>query len=140
MIDDEKQLEENKSNIKQTLPKGLISLSQLMNSEVVEREWIVDGLLTTGMTMFIGDQKTGKSILTLLMAIAVATGEKFLDEFPTKKGAVVYLSLEDGEALIKERLEKMLGNRNIARDKIIDLFIMTEYKNGNTRASKMELL
>lgn len=139
MIDDEKQIDENNSTFEQTPPRGLLSLSQLMDSDENEKGWVVEGLLKPGLYTLNGDQKVGKSILALTMAISIAVGEKFLGEFSTTKGTVIYLSLEDGQALMKEKLERMLGTRKFDRNKKIDLFMMMEYKLEKRKSNRPDM-
>ena len=50
-----------------------------------------------------GAPKVGKSWLSLWICLCVAQGEKLWD-FPTQKGSVLYLCLEDSYARIQNRL------------------------------------
>ena len=66
----------------------------------------VQGLISEGVTLFVGASKIGKSWLVLDLCISVALGKTFLGR-ATTQGAVLYMALEDSERRIKERLEKL---------------------------------
>ena len=66
---------------------------------------IVEGLLHEGMVLFGGKSKRGKSWLMLDLALAVATGNRVWQHFPTREPQpVLYLALEDGRGRIQRRL------------------------------------
>ena len=66
---------------------------------------IVEGLLHEGMLLFGGKSKRGKSWLMLDLALAVATGGRVWQHFPTREPQpVLYLALEDGRGRIQRRL------------------------------------
>ena len=66
---------------------------------------IVDGLLHEGMLLFGGKSKRGKSWLMLDLALAVATGGRVWQHFPSgEPQPVLYLALEDGRGRIQRRL------------------------------------
>lgn len=76
--------------------------------------WLVKGLFTRGSVGFIaGEPKTRKSWCALDLAMSVAlesngTGARFLNHFPiANPGAVLYVSLEDGDFLFKQRQTKI---------------------------------
>ena len=66
---------------------------------------IVEGLLHEGLLLFGGKSKRGKSWLMLDLALAVATGNRVWQHFPTREPQpVLYLALEDGRGRIQRRL------------------------------------
>ena len=70
---------------------------------------IVDGLMHEGMLLFGGKSKRGKSWLMLDLALAVATGNRVWQHFPTREPQpVLYLALEDGRGRIQRRLRAIL--------------------------------
>ena len=79
------------------------SLAQLMTAVLPPPAWVVEGLLPTGLTILSGRPKSGKSFLSLQLAVAVASGTRFLDR-PTQEGAVLYVALEDSEGRLQRRL------------------------------------
>ena len=57
-------------------------------------------------------QKFGKSWLCLDLCISVAKGQPFL-EFETNQSECLYLALEDSYSRLKDRMEKMLSDKDI---------------------------
>lgn len=67
---------------------------------------IIDLLRGCNVSVLAGGSKTGKSALALDMAYSIATGQKFLG-FQCIKNEVLYISLDNDEYLIGERISKM---------------------------------
>lgn len=67
-------------------------------------KWAVPDVLPAGVTLFGGREKMGKSWLALGLAIAVATGGYALGKHRVAQGDALYLSLEDNERRLQERL------------------------------------
>ena len=59
--------------------------------------------------MLVGSTKVGKTFLSLQVALAVSSGE-MLWSFPTHKGHVLYLALEDDLARLQKRVKDMDDN------------------------------
>lgn len=69
-----------------------------------EKEWIIDKLIPTkSVCILTGKRGTLKTFITLSMAYAVASGNKFLGQFSTRKGGVLYLDKENGIGIMKTR-------------------------------------
>ncbi len=68
--------------------------------------FVVDGLLPTGLSLFCGAQKIGKSWLMLKLCLCVSGGRP-LWELPTTPGDVLYLCLEDTFYRVQDRLFKL---------------------------------
>ena len=68
--------------------------------------FVVDGLLPTGLTLFCGSQKIGKSWLMLKLCLCVSQGVPFWG-LPTRTGDVLYLCLEDTFCRIQDRLFRL---------------------------------
>ena len=77
--------------------------STIMNKKMPPLKYTIAEILPAGLTLFSGDSKIGKSLLAVNMCVAVSKGEPFLD-FPTHKGTVLYLALEDTESRIQRRV------------------------------------
>ena len=73
---------------------------------IKRRKMIVDGLLPTGLTVFSGAPKIGKSYMLLEWCLSIAKGEKVWDRDTTKTG-ILYLSLEDTDRRIQERMHEI---------------------------------
>jgi KaiC/GvpD/RAD55 family RecA-like ATPase len=71
--------------------------------------------------------KTGKSMLALNLAIAVASGSDFLG-MPTTKSKVFYLQTEIANYALKERIDRMLEDRDIetSTNAELNLFIASD--------------
>ena len=74
--------------------------------------WIVGGLLTQGgMSLIVGQPKSGKSTIVRQLAKCVSRGDKFLGR-EVKKGNVLYLALEEQESMLYEQFQKLGVNEN----------------------------
>ena len=78
-------------------PPARITAADLMLEEFPPPRFLVDGLLTAGLTVLAGKPKHGKSWLSLILGYGVATGEP-IDGRAVHQGDVLYLALEDGRA------------------------------------------
>ena len=90
--------------------KGLkngISFNDLMQKPFSHTPWIVDNLISIGLTLLVGSSKIGKSWLALQLAIAIDKGGYLLGDLAAHMSGVVYFSLEDTEQRIKRRLTKL---------------------------------
>lgn len=71
---------------------------------VPEREWLVPDLIPArNVTLLYGDGGTGKSLLALQLAVAVALGRSWIGQ-PVKAGKALFPSAEDEEAELHRRL------------------------------------
>jgi hypothetical protein len=71
--------------------------------------WAVEGLLTTGLTIFAGSPKVGKSWCCLDIAAAVAMGGLALGAQRVDQGNVLYLAREDTFRRLQSRLAYVMG-------------------------------
>lgn len=86
--------------------------NDLLKQEFPELDWIVPGVIPDGCHLLIAAPKIGKSMLTLGVAIACATGRKVLGVVKVRKRPVLLLDLESGERRLQSRL-KTLGVRTL---------------------------
>lgn len=91
----------------------IVSLSDLRTqSKENPSDYVVAGLIPeSSVNIAIGDSGLGKTPLAYQMGLAVATGVPFVG-FPTKKGPVLYVDLENGrDQIVKlsESLQRHLG-------------------------------
>ena len=75
----------------------------LADKDLPPTQYVIRKLLPQGLALLSGSPKVGKSWLTLDWCVKIAKGEKIWD-FPTVKGTTLYLSLEDTESRLQERL------------------------------------
>jgi Bifunctional DNA primase/polymerase, N-terminal/AAA domain/Primase C terminal 1 (PriCT-1) len=74
----------------------------------VEHGCLVDGLIYNGLTLLAGAPKSAKSFLVLQLALAVANGNKFLNQRDVlKPGRVLYLALEESPKRTSTRMRKL---------------------------------
>lgn len=79
------------------------SARQLQAANIPDLCWTVDELLPEGLAVLVSPPKFGKSWMSLQLSVAVATGAEFLN-YPTRKGEVLYLALEDSARRLQDRL------------------------------------
>lgn len=88
------------------------SMTSLVGRNVAAPVYVVDNLITNGITILASPPKFGKSWMCMDLAISVANGTEFMG-IPTNKCGVIYLALEDGDYRLKERGQKVAGDRPI---------------------------
>lgn len=69
---------------------------------------IIQNLVTPGLSIFCSRCKQEESLLTLLMAVSVASGRDFLGK-KTAKGDVLYCVCEEASEIIRQNFEVILG-------------------------------
>jgi hypothetical protein len=87
----------------------IMTARQLSETVLEPTRTIIGGMLIEGVTLLAAKQKIGKSWLILNLALAISRGLPALGKLPTEQGEVLYVSLEDNEAAMQERLEQLLG-------------------------------
>ncbi len=75
----------------------------LLYEPLKKPSFVVNGLIPTGLSLFCGSQKIGKSRLMLKLCLCVSQGLP-LWNIPTLEGDVLYLCLEDTFCRIQDRL------------------------------------
>lgn len=84
----------------------------LSGVSVKPREWLVHDLIPNKtVTLFSGDGGTGKSLLSLQLAVAVATGRGWIGKTVTE-GSVIYMSAEDDDDELHRRIDDILRADN----------------------------
>lgn len=81
---------------------------ELVTADLPPMEYIVDVIIAKGLVVLTAKSKIGKSWLALQLAVAVANGSDFLG-FNTTQGDVLYIDLENTEALTQSRLTTLLN-------------------------------
>lgn len=80
----------------------------LKGKPVQPREWLVPDLVPQNtVTLFSGDGGTGKSLLSLQLAVAVSTGRQWIGK-AVSEGSVIYMSAEDDDNELHRRLDDIL--------------------------------
>jgi regulator of replication initiation timing len=83
-----------------------VSMTELYDTVYQPKVPIVDGLLYSGLYLFVGASKIGKSFFMAQLGYHVSMGLP-LWEYPVNQGSVLYLALEDDYARIQRRLSRM---------------------------------
>jgi len=86
-------------------PLEVLSADTILSTDWPEPVWAVPNLLPRGLAILAGKPKLGKSWLALQIALAVASGGRFLGE-TVEPGSVLYLALEDPPPRLKDRMRK----------------------------------
>jgi RecA-family ATPase len=90
-------------------------------------QWLVDGLMPAGyVLMLFSPEGVGKTILTYNLAIAIASGTKFLG-LDTIKGTVLYLDEENPDNYVHDSLNQMCRARQVAPASLADRFLMGRF-------------
>ena len=85
-----------------------VSAGELMKKEKKPINFVVEKFISQGVHFLAGHPKSGKSWLSLWLALCVSNGNS-LWGFKTNKSKVLYFCLEDTENRIRDRLEGMPG-------------------------------
>ncbi len=96
-------------------PENRARLTCASDVEPREVEWLWEGRVPLGMiTMFAGDPKLGKSLVTLAMAAAVSRGLPLpMSDRPQERGSTILMSAEDDpNSTIVPRLESAGADRS----------------------------
>lgn len=85
-----------------------VTSDEVMDMEFRDPVFVVDGLLSKGLTLFAGTSKIGKSWLALWLAHRISTGQPVWG-FTSRQCAVMYLCLEDTLDRLQRRLVEVTG-------------------------------
>lgn len=85
-----------------------ISLTELYDTVYQPKAQLIDGLLYSGIYLFVGAPKVGKSFFMAQLGYHISNGHSLWGN-STHKGTVLYLALEDDYARLQKRLSKMFG-------------------------------
>ena len=87
----------------------LVNGYDILNGDFPEPEFLFPGLLTKGVTFCCGRPKTGKSWLTLQLAIAAASQTAAFGRFkPKRPFKVLYCGLEEPKSRSRSRYRKFI--------------------------------
>src|SRR5207245_2823001 len=83
------------------------TLADILATEFPPMRWAIPGLLPEGCVIVGGKKGSGKSMLVLNIAMAVATGGIALGHYPVEAGDVLYFDLEGNGRRLKKRAQQM---------------------------------
>ena len=90
--------------------------SELSEADMPPIDWLVPGLIGSGLIMLAAGPKIGKSWLALQLAVAAATGSTVLGDTRMEQRPVLYIALDDkGPRRIQRRLHMMGADRSTSR-------------------------
>jgi hypothetical protein len=88
-----------------TVEAGIL-FSDLLKKQFPSEDWLVEGLITTGLTILTGASKIGKSWAALQLVTALDQGGFFLGTLKARRADVLYCALEDTPKRIQKRVRK----------------------------------
>jgi DNA-binding transcriptional ArsR family regulator len=88
-----------------TAESGML-FSDLLKKQFPPEDWLVEGLITTGLSVLTGASKIGKSWAALQLVTALDQGGCFLGTLKARKADVLYCALEDTPKRIQRRVQK----------------------------------
>lgn len=100
-----------------------VSLSELYDTVYQPKTQVIDKLLYSGVYLFAGAPKVGKSFFMAQLGYHISTGITLWD-YTVHKGTVLYLALEDDYSRLQKRLSRMFGT-----DSTDDLHFIVRAKN-----------
>jgi len=89
---------------KQSNNSAIPELRKIQTDEYARPKFIVSQMISTGVYLFAGSPKIGKSWLALWLCDKVAKGEKVW-EYDTEQCTVLYIALEDTKSTLHYRIE-----------------------------------
>lgn len=124
-------LEEHELEAGTTLPVQLelVSIADLGQAELPNPEHIIDRMLPVGVTSSLGGHGgSGKTFLSLVLAVCVAAGRPFFG-LDVKSVPVLFYSAEDGKEILRWRLQQIcdsLGASPAELDRRLQIIDATE--------------
>lgn len=110
--------------------------AELLATDFPEPTWAVDGLVPDGLAFLVGAPKVGKSWLGLGLGVSVASGGVALGKIEVEQGPALYLGLEDTPRRLKDRLRKIIPNRDAPKDLTISVECEPMAQGGRERIGR----
>ena len=83
----------------------LLDTRQMLETDPPPLDWLAEGIFCRGkLTLFGGREKRGKSLVQMVLAIAMASGGGMVADIPVKAGRVLIVDGENGEQELHRRL------------------------------------
>ena len=113
--------EETEAGLVRLRPR-IISYADLLGSKISEPAWLVDDWWTMGSHGIIaGLPKSYKSLISMDLAVSIASESQFLGHFPVNPkgvGPAIIVQQENSLALLRDRLWKITTNRGLHRGEV----------------------
>lgn len=92
-----------------------MNVTQFFENSVEVIDWLIEGIVQRGANgMLIARPKSGKSFTVADLAVALASGQKWLDFYIPKRAKVALISREDHYGLTQWRIRKIARHRGLA--------------------------
>jgi hypothetical protein len=118
-----------------------ISFSALMAVASQTVDWLVDGILPVGTVgILAGIPAAWKSWLLIDLAIEVSRGGKWLGNFQTQRGPVLYIDEESSEGLLGKRFRQVAEPKGISTSNSLDIHFLIGQGLCLTNPSSVEKL
>lgn len=121
---------------------NIMSLHKLLNTEIKEPAYVVDGYIhSNSTTVIVGKPGTSKSFLGVTMGISICYNEPLFGLYNTIGNKVLYIDEENALGRIKERVSKLVHNKTDKEP--LKNFILASYqdiklnKNGFDQLDKL---
>ncbi len=86
----------------------ILPIKDLMAKQYPAQKWLVDKLIpASGITILSAEPGSYKTYLLLEAALAVVSGRPLFGQFDTTKTGVLMIDMENGEALLQQRLREL---------------------------------
>jgi RecA-family ATPase len=105
-------------------PLALIRASSFEGQPVPERQWLVGGRIPiANVSLLGGDGAVGKTLLALMLSVAVACRSHWLGAPILKRGPVIFFTAEEDEDELHRRLEAIAVHEGIRFSDLSDLHL-----------------
>ncbi len=114
-----------------SIPSETLDGYKIYQTNYPPPSFLFDGLLAHGLTILAGRPKSGKSWLTLQMAIDAAMGRPFLGRYGISRAVkVLYCGLEEGPGRTSNRLRKLVPQADIQLQNIVFRYSLRSLAEG----------
>lgn len=106
---------------------GIFSAAELLEMDLPEIVWAIEGLLPMGLAILAGPPKMGKSWLIYAISLAIGRGGLVLGHFHAQPARVLYLALEDSKKRLQGRLRSLIQLEPELRDGLVQVDIQLDW-------------
>jgi hypothetical protein len=100
-------------------PLEALPLASFFAQVAAQIAWVIEGVLPKeGAGIVAGPAGYGKSWMLLDLAVEHTRGGKWLGQFATAQGRVLYLDEESSPALLRHRLTKLLASKGVSAEQL----------------------
>jgi AAA domain len=95
-------------------PLEFVLAESFEDQPVPKREWLVEGRIpTANVSLLGGDGAVGKTLLALMLSVAVIRGIKWLGVDVLKAGPVIFFSAQEDKDEVHRRLDAIIAHEGI---------------------------